>query len=68
MIAFSRIKDSIACAIIIGAILGWCIMLIPDYGREDEERNRTERLFYQPCSEGNSLCKAERTSDKAASQ
>ena len=34
MIAFSRIKDSIACAIIIGAILGWCIMLIPDYGRE----------------------------------
>ena len=34
MIAFSRIKDSIACAIIIGEILGWCIMLIPDYGRE----------------------------------
>lgn len=34
MIAFSRIKDSIACAIILGAILGWCIMIIPDYGRE----------------------------------
>ena len=34
MIAFSRIKDSIACAIILGAILGGCIMIIPDYGRE----------------------------------
>ena len=33
MIVFSRIKDSIACAIILGAILGWCMANIPDYGR-----------------------------------
>ena len=32
--AFSRGKASIVCAIILGAILGWCTANIPDYGRK----------------------------------
>ena len=33
MATFSRIKAPIACAIILGAILGWSMANFPDYGR-----------------------------------